>query len=149
MALKFSVKRMIRIRSILKINKITFKFKAMKTKMQKVILWSPRIICMIFAAFISIFSFDVFEMNAGFWQKVLGFLMHNIPTFFLILVLIFSWRWPMVGGIVYILLGLAYIVLAWGKFHWSAYVMISGPLFLLGGLFFLSWYQKKNISKIN
>ena len=87
---------------------------------------------------------DVFGEGYGFWQTILALFMHLIPTFFIILVLIFSWKWELVGGIIFPLLGLAYIILAWGKFALVAYLFISGPLFILGILYIIGWYLKKS-----
>ncbi len=108
------------------------------------IKWTARIMTMAFAALISIFAMDVFGEGYGFWQTILALFMHLIPTFFIILVLVFSWKWELVGGIIFPLLGLAYIILAWGKFALVAYLFISGPLFILGILYTLGWYLKKS-----
>ena len=108
------------------------------------IKWTARIMTMAFAALISIFAMDVFGEGYGFWQTILALFMHLIPTFFIILVLAFSWKWELVGGIIFPLLGLAYIILAWGKFALVAYLFISGPLFILGILYTIGWYLKKS-----
>jgi hypothetical protein len=60
-----------------------------------------------------------------------------------LIVLAVSWRWEWVGAVVYAALGVLYLVMVWGRFHWSAYVTISGPLFLVGALFLISWLYKR------
>jgi|ERR1019366_5417000 hypothetical protein len=109
-----------------------------------IIGWTARIISIAFAVFISIFAMDVFSEGYGFWNTALALFMHLIPTFLIILILILSWKREWIGGSVYTILGILYIVFAWGKFDWSAYALISGPIFILGILFFISWYQKKH-----
>jgi hypothetical protein len=94
---------------------------------------------LLFAAFISMFALDVFGEQRGFWQTVLALGMHLIPTALLLAVLAVSWRWEWVGAVVFPGLALFYLVSAWGRFHWSAYAVISGPLLLLGALFLMSW----------
>jgi hypothetical protein len=42
-------------------------------------------------------------------------------------------------------LGAFYLVAFWGRFHWSTYLIIAGPLFLLGALFLLGWSQRSVI----
>ena len=59
----------------------------------------------------------------------------------LLVVLALSWRWEWIGGILFPALGGLYLVTCWGRFHWSAYLIIAGPLFLVGTLFLLSWRQ--------
>jgi hypothetical protein len=106
--------------------------------------WAARIICIAFAIFISIFSLDVFSEGYGFWKTIFALLLHLIPTFLIFLVLILSWRWEWIGGIIFSILGIVYIIAGRGKTDWSAIVFISGPLFILGILFFIGWYQKKH-----
>jgi len=46
-------------------------------------------------------------------------------------------------------LGIWYLLTAWGRFHWSVYVVISGPLFLVGVLFLASWLNRTRIQSTN
>ncbi len=111
----------------------------MKTPLQQVLFWAPRILGLLFAAFISLFALDVFGEHRGFWQTLLALGIHLIPTALLLAVIAVSWRWEWVGAIVFPGLALFYLVSAWGRLHWSAYAAISGPMFLLGALFLVSW----------
>lgn len=101
---------------------------------------------MAFALFLSLFALDVFDGQHGFWEMVLGFIIHLLPSTLLVLVvLIFAWRREWIGAVLFIALGLFYIIWSWGKFHWSAYVSISGPLFLVGILFYLNWRYRAEL----
>jgi len=120
----------------------------MEKKINKFIHFAPRVIAILLMLFLALFSFDVFGEGYGFWQTILAFLMHNIPVFILIVLLIIAWKYEIIGGIAFILAGLLYIVtlLFSGNFHWymlSWSVMISGPAFIVGGLFLAEWFQKK------
>ncbi len=64
----------------------------MKTFLNRFVVWAPRILCLLFAGFISLFALDVFEENRGFWNTTLALLMHLIPTGILLLILALSWR---------------------------------------------------------
>ncbi len=106
----------------------------------RLLFWTPRTLCIMFAAFVSMFALDVFGEGYGFWGTVLALAMHMIPTALLVLVLVISWRWEWVGGVLFPTLGVLYIVTMWHRpFPWHVYVLMSGPLFLLGGLFLLNW----------
>lgn len=117
--------------------------------MQKFIFWAPRIVSIMLLLFLSLFSLDVFEMGYGFWGTLLAFLAHNIPVFILIAVLWISWKYEIVGGIVFILAGLLYMYLAifrndpfeWYSLSWS--LIIAGPAFFIGTLFLIGWFKKK------
>ena len=120
----------------------------MTTPIKRALFWTPRILCIVFALFLSLFALDVFEEARGFWQTAGALLMHLIPTFLILAILAASWRWEWVGGALFPVLGLLYIVMAWGRFHWSVYPLISGPLFLLGALFLMNWTKREEIRAV-
>jgi len=31
------------------------------------------------------------------------------------------------------------VLMAWGRFEWTTYLLIAGPLFLIGALFLVNW----------
>jgi len=114
----------------------------MKRSMKQLLYWAPRGLCILFALFISLFALDVFGEGYGFWETVVALLIHLIPTGIVLVVLALSWRWEWIGGVLFIALGAWYLVAVWGRFHWSVYLAISGPLFLIGVLFLINWrYQ--------
>lgn len=101
---------------------------------------------MIFIFFLALMSLDIFDLNLSFWQTVGVFFMHSLPALFLIIVLIISWKYEIVGGIVFILAGLVYIaLLTRNQFEWyllSWAIQISGIAFLIGALFLAGWFKK-------
>ncbi len=119
----------------------------MRTILNHFLLWTPRVLGLVFAAFISIFALDVFGEAHGFWQTARALLIHLIPTAILLGLLALSWRWEWVGGILFPTLGALYLVTAWGRFHWSASVVIGGPLFVLGGLFLAHWLYSRTLTR--
>jgi hypothetical protein len=115
---------------------------AMNTRTKRFLFWTPRILCLLFAAFISVFALDVFGENQGFWRTTLALLMHLIPTGILLVILALTWRWEWVGGLLFPALGTFYIIAFWGRFVWYVYAILSGSLFLLGALFLLGWKHR-------
>jgi hypothetical protein len=119
-------------------------------KISKCLFWTPRILAILFILFLMLFSLDVFGNGYNFWQTLLGLFMHNIPALLLLIVLIISWKkYEIVGGIFFILAGLLYIVslltssgFEWYMLSWS--LIIAGPAFLIGILFLIEWYRKRN-----
>ncbi len=119
--------------------------------MQKFICWAPRILSILFILFLAMFSLDVFSEELNLWQTLLGLFMHNIPSLILTVILIVSWKYEIVGGIGYMLAGMLYIGLIVKNslqdgFHgyyitWS--IIITGPAFLVGVLYLLSWINKR------
>ncbi len=77
----------------------------MKEK-HKILYWSPRILGILAILFISIFALDAFEPGLTLWEQLGAFLIHLIPTFFLLLLLLIAWKREMLGGILFLGLGL-------------------------------------------
>jgi MFS family permease len=117
----------------------------MKRPVKRLLFWAPRILCILFAVFVSLFALDVFGEGYGFWGTMLALLMHLIPTGVILIVLAISWRWEWVGGILFTALGALYLAMFWGRFDWSAYLLISGPLFLVGALFLINWLYRAEL----
>ena len=117
----------------------------MKRPVKRLLFWAPRILCILFAVFVSLFALDVFGEGYGFWGTILALLIHLIPTGVILIVLAISWRWEWVGGILFIALGVLYMVMFRGRAHWSAYLVISGPLFLVGVLFLINWLYRAEL----
>jgi hypothetical protein len=113
--------------------------------MKNALYWTPRILTIVFILFLGLFALDSFEGEQSLVQKIGGFLIHLIPNFVLILILIVAWKHEWVGTIAFALVGIAYIVLFWGRFPVSTYFIISGPAFLIAILFWLNWINRKKL----
>lgn len=107
---------------------------------KKILFWTPRVLGILIAIFISLFALDVFTEGYGFWETIVALFMHLIPTAIILLVLVIAWRWEKIGGILFILLGVTYIALFWEPDQVPGYLIISGPLFLVGILFLLDGF---------
>lgn len=121
----------------------------MKKKTGKFLFWLPRILSIMFIAFLALFSLDVFEPGLSWSQILVGLFMHNIPVFALIAVLVVAWKYEIVGAIAFGLAGLLYVYLTVGRgnlpwqiaFSWS--MIIAGPAFIIGFLFMHNWCEKR------
>jgi hypothetical protein len=111
---------------------------------ERLLHWTPRILGLLFAAFIGVFALDVFGEGDTFWQTILALTTHLTPSAIALGALTISWRRGWVGGLVFLALGAWYLVTTWGRFHLSAYVVIAGPLFLLGLLFEIDWWYTRH-----
>jgi hypothetical protein len=117
----------------------------MKPTARRVLFWTPRILCLLFALFLSLFALDVFDEHQGFRETLVALVVHLIPTWIILGVLAITWRREWIGACLFTLLAVFYVVVAWGRFHWSAYLGISGPLTLLGILFLLNWRYRSEL----
>lgn len=113
----------------------------------KLILWTPRILSMFLILLIFMFSFDVFDSNDSWTRVALGFLIHNIPVFILVMALIISWKRPLVGSIIYFSSGIFYssfMLTRFGLNMISAVLTLGLPAILIGFLFWLTYKKHLN-----
>lgn len=106
------------------------------------LFWAPRILTILFSIFVSVFALDALSEAEGFTQGLAALAVHLIPTGLVLLLLALAWRWEWLGGMAFAGLAITYVAVAWGRFPWTTYALISGPLALISALFFLSWRQR-------
>lgn len=119
----------------------------------KIMFWLPRILGMAAILFVSLFAFDAFDPGLPFGKQLLAFAIHLVPSFILLALLLLAWKWERLGGILFIILGLA--LTPWLYSHNYAMnnnvgmsigivLMIAFPFVLVGVLFLLA--KSKNIN---
>jgi hypothetical protein len=74
--------------------------------MRRIIHWTPRVLAVVFALFLALFALDVFGEFESLSETLLALTMHLIPTLVLLIAAIVAWRWPLVGGVLFVALGL-------------------------------------------
>ena len=113
---------------------------------KKVIYWLPRILSICFILFLSLFALDVFSEYTG-WKIIQALFMHLLPGLILLVLTIIAWKRDLVGMAVFFIFAVGYIFIAGLHHHWSWYALISGPCFIVGVLFLMSWFQMRNLKK--
>lgn len=103
----------------------------------KTLYWFPRILAILVILFMVMFSLDSFGGETPAGKQVLGFLMHNIPAFALIIALVIAWKHEIIGGALFILLFFALGVFFKSFSTNPASLIIISPLLITGGLFIL------------
>ena len=123
----------------------------MATK-EMITLWSPRILCIGAILFVSMFALDSFEPGMPFGQQMLNFLMHMIPSFVLLLLLVIAWKHQLIGGILFTIAGIGLSPFVYNlNYHrthsaWvslSIILMITVPFIVVGLLFIWNHFQQK------
>jgi hypothetical protein len=110
--------------------------------MNRVVLWLPRALALLFAGFVSLFALDVFAAGYSPAGTAIALLIHLIPTYLIIAALVIAWRRAWAGAILFPALALAYPLAFGWRFQWSVYVVMMGPPLLIGALFFASWLRQ-------
>lgn len=116
----------------------------MKPFTTQLLHWAPRMLCILAIVFISLFALDSFEPGRSLGQQLAAFVMHLIPTIVLTLLLLIAWKWEMVGGIIFTIIGIVmspFIYQQNYRMNNSVWVsleiilMITVPFIVVGALF--------------
>jgi len=122
------------------------------TPKTKFLHFTPRILCITAILFVSIFAFDAFEEGKTLLQQISAFLIHLIPSFILIVLLIIAWKKELIGGIIFLLIGLGFtpfiFILNYDKNDsvWITLGIIASitlPFIIVGILFIISYFHNK------
>ena len=121
----------------------------------KTIFWAPRILGIVAISFISIFAFDAFQPDLTLLEQLRDFLMHLVPSFVLLAILLVAWKWELIGGIIFVAIGLVLTPLIYihnynmnGSVWMSLGIimLITFPFILVGVLFLLDYkINKKHV----
>lgn len=112
----------------------------------KLIYWLPRILSLLFVAFLSIFALDVFDEYQGL-EVIVALLIHLIPSFVLLIVIAIAWKRELVGTVVFFVGAIYFVWLMGFDQYWATYLTIPGMGVLLAILYALSWKQKKRLTE--
>jgi hypothetical protein len=93
----------------------------------------------------SLFALDVFGEGYRFSETILALLIHLIPSALLLVALIVAWRNEWLGGILFIGLGILFLLSFWEQHNWLFYLSMSGVLFLVGVLFLINSQFKSDL----
>lgn len=110
-------------------------------------IWIPRILGILIACVLFLFSFDTFDGDASFWLKLGGFLIHNIPSVLLLLMIFLLWNMPFWTGIIFICLGILFTGFFRTFERFDSFMLISFPVFVSGILFVWASFKKKPLKK--
>ncbi len=102
--------------------------------------WSARLAVLVIGSFLSLFSLDVFEIQAPPLELLAGFLIHNIPTIVLFVVLFFAWKRPAVGFVAFLVAGLLFAVFfVRDPYSLLNLLLFVLPILLIASLFYIDW----------
>ena len=114
--------------------------------------WIPRIICILAILFVSVFAADAFGPGRSIQEQLGDFIMHLIPSFILLALLIVAWKWEYIGGIIFTIIGLGlspFIFMHNYNMNHSVgmslgiILLITFPFVVVGILFIISHFMKK------
>jgi hypothetical protein len=97
----------------------------------------------LYALALLIFAGDVFNKDQSTTQTILDLLLHFIPTAIVLFLVVIAHQRPLVGSIIFAINGLVYIITGWANLHWTAHVLIAGPLLVLSVVYIIAYKSIK------
>lgn len=118
----------------------------------KILHWTPRLLCIIAILFISLFALDAFGHDKGFWTELGDFIIHLVPSFILLIILVIAWKWELIGGIIFTLIGVIMTPVIYSHNYamnqdvgtsLTVIAFITLPFIIVGFLFIASYFLKR------
>ncbi len=118
----------------------------------KFFYWLPRTLCILSILYVSSFAFEAFTTEEIFMVQIGEFILHIIPPLVLLFLLIVTWKKELLGGVIFMILGLGFSPYVFKMNYnidhslWSSLgtiMTITIPLFIVGVLFLVSYFKKK------
>ncbi len=106
-------------------------------KQSRWLYWTPRLLSILIVVFLGLLATDAFNRPGRPGDHLAGFVIHLIPGLVVAASAALAWKRELVGGLVFIGLGVLYLMTAGTKVGYAAHLLISLPLVLTGALFVL------------
>jgi hypothetical protein len=113
------------------------------SKASRGLIWAPRVVALAYILLLSVLSLDVLSDQASLGEKLVGLLMHNIPSIILGLLLFISWDRPGIGTCGFILLAVLFTAFFRTYENWARLAAITFPLVVVSGLFALTLVRSR------
>ena len=112
------------------------------------LFWSPRVLTILLAMFVSLFALDVFSEGHGIGETLVALFMHLLPTFAIVIALLIAWRYEWVGGILFLFVAAGFVWLSGGR-HLGVWLSMVLPSCVIAGLFFLGWHHREAVRGVS
>ena len=106
------------------------------------LFWVPRVLAILFILFISLFALDIFDMDLGFWDTIVGLFMHLLPSIAMAIALALAWRWEWIGAAFFAVAGGWFFYIQHPAEDVMYYIVLVGVPFLIAVLFLVGWVKR-------
>jgi hypothetical protein len=113
-------------------------------RLAKIIHWAPRVAALLIIFFIGLFSLDVFGTGAPPLEVLGAFVMHNLPSLVMLVLLVFAWKRPVVGFVAFLIAATAFAALFVRDIYSLPNLLLFVlPILLVASLFYADWQWLK------
>ena len=109
-------------------------------RLAKIIHRAPRVAALLIIFFVSLFSLDVFETEAPPLEVLAGFLVHNLPSIIMLVLLLFAWKRPALGFFAFLIAAAAFAAFFVRDIYALPNLLLFVlPILLVASLFYADW----------
>ena len=125
----------------------------MSKKLSGNIFLAPWIFSILLIINLEFFSLEFLTPERNWVEIIIGSFIYNFPLLSVLVILIISWKYQIVGSIVFFFAGLLYVSLNVVRFQSEWYIAfawalpIGIPLFLISILFLMNWRKQIQVMK--
>lgn len=109
--------------------------------------WAARLLAVLFALFLSLFALDVFGEYDSLGLTLVALFMHLIPSMLVLAAVAVEWRWPVIGAVAFMLLGITTVFFFRTYEEAITMIIISAPLFFISALFYWDTHRRSYFSE--
>lgn len=103
----------------------------------RTLFWTPCLLGIAFALFVSLFALDVFAEGLGFWRTLAALFMHLVPALAIAAALAIAWRYEWAGVLLFPAIGVFFVIIARGP---MAKIVFGGIPFAMAVMFLVHWW---------
>ena len=122
-------------------------------KKDKKLIWFSRVIGILYALVLMLFSLDVFQSGSNLITQLGGFLIHSVPSLLLFAILFLTWNSPVLTGFLMLAYGLGFIafgIISQPSKIESAFLatqmLIFSPALVIGVIFIYAVWHKRRVN---
>lgn len=97
----------------------------------------------LYALTLLVFAVDVFNKEQSISQTFFDVCLHLVPTVVVLLFVFVGYKKPLIGAAFCLVSGLIYVITGWSNMHWTAHVLIAGPLLVLSMVYIIAYKSIK------
>jgi hypothetical protein len=103
----------------------------------KIIYWLPRALAILVVAFFAMFILEGFDPEFG-WMAGL---MHLLLAVIILGITIIAWKWPKIGGWIFVLFGARMLIPAFFSRELASALIVGGIPLIVGILFLIEGFK--------
>ncbi|MFP4364533.1 MAG: hypothetical protein ACLFR1_11785 [Spirochaetia bacterium] len=114
----------------------------------KITEWSGKLLAIYDILFLAMFSLTAMLPEMTWLMKAFVIFLNLFPSFIVLICLLVAWKRPDFGSIAFAAAGVLFTVIFQTYLSLELFILVSGPVFLIAVLFFLTWLLQNRAKRM-